>query len=260
MIAAVLELAAEGGYDAIQVRAIAERTGISSDTIYRYFGSRDRLIAEAVGQWSDREFYEPAPTWLDGETAAEQLLAYYRRVWAVWEANPRMLETYVRAARLEGDVPGGSPTPASAAWCRSPSTRYGTSSPAYRDDALTAVRHFTHSAMTYVVRGQMSVDDVYPRPRSVSCDGSRSTRPWLTTGPGRGTGSPERRGRAACSVLYITRIMGGCSDQGVRNTGRTPVKPSGRVRAGGCVRPAAEIRWAGAGRRAGCCCWCGSSR
>src|SRR5262249_11081815 len=83
VIGAGLELAAEGGYDAIQVRAIADRTGISSDTIYRYFGSRDRLIGEAVGQWSDHEFYEPAPTWLDGETAAEQLLAYYRQVWAV---------------------------------------------------------------------------------------------------------------------------------------------------------------------------------
>ena len=107
VIDAVLELAAEGGYDAIQVRTISDRTGISSDTIYRYFGSRDRLVAEAVGQWSAREFYEPAAGWLDGDTPAEQLLAYYRQVWAVWESNPRMLETYVRAAMAEGDIPGG---------------------------------------------------------------------------------------------------------------------------------------------------------
>jgi len=66
------ELAAEGGYDAIQVRTISDRTGISSDTIYRYFGSRDRLVAEAVGQWSAREFYEPAAGWLDGDTPAER--------------------------------------------------------------------------------------------------------------------------------------------------------------------------------------------
>src|ERR1043166_7640952 len=107
VINAVLELAAEGGYDAIQVRTISDRTGISSDTIYRYFGSRDRLVAEAVGQWSAREFYEPAAGWLDGDTPAEQLLAYYRQVWAVWESNPGMLETYVRAAMAEGDLPGG---------------------------------------------------------------------------------------------------------------------------------------------------------
>jgi hypothetical protein len=115
-----------------------------------------------VGQWSDREFYEPAPTWLDGETAAEQLLAYYRQIWAVWEANPRMLETYVRAARLEGDVPGGIADTSVSSLV--PVTEYALRDvePEYRDDALTAVRHFTHSAMTYVVRGQMSVDHVYP--------------------------------------------------------------------------------------------------
>jgi TetR/AcrR family transcriptional regulator, cholesterol catabolism regulator len=163
VLAAVLELAAEGGYDAIQVRAIADRTGISSDTIYRYFGSRDRLVAEAVGQWSDREFYEPAPTWLEGDTAAERLLSYYRRIWAVWEANPRMLETYVRAARVEGDVPGGIADTGISSLV--PVTQYAMRGvePAYRDDALMAVEHFTHSAMTYVVRGQLSVDDVYPR-------------------------------------------------------------------------------------------------
>jgi len=163
VIAAVLELAAEGGYDAIQVRAIADRTGISSDTIYRYFGSRDRLVAEAVGQWSDRVFYEPAPTWLDGETAAERLLGYYRELWAVWEAHPRMLETYVRAARVEGDVPGGIADTGISSLA--PVTEYAMRGvePAYRDDALSALAHFTHSAMTYVVRGQMSVDEVYPR-------------------------------------------------------------------------------------------------
>jgi AcrR family transcriptional regulator len=163
VIAAVLELAAEGGYDAIQVRAIADRTGISSDTIYRYFGSRDRLIGEAVGQWSAREFYEPAPTWLDGETAAEQLLAYYRQVWGVWEANPRMLETYVRAAHVEGDLPGGIADTGISRLL--PVTEYALRDvePAYRADALMVVGHFTHSAMTYVVRGQLSVDEVYPR-------------------------------------------------------------------------------------------------
>jgi AcrR family transcriptional regulator len=163
VIAAVLELASEGGYDAIQVRAIAERTGISSDTIYRYFGSRDHLVAEAVGQWSDREFFEPAPTWLDGETPAEQFLSYYQELWRVWAANPRMLETYVRAARVEGDVPGG--LAATSISSLQPVTEYALRDvdPAYRTDALMALEHFTHSAMTYVVRGQLSVDEVYPR-------------------------------------------------------------------------------------------------
>jgi AcrR family transcriptional regulator len=163
VIDAVLELAAEGGYDAIQVRAISERTAISSDTIYRYFGSRDRLVAEAVGQWSAREFYEPAVGWLDGDTPAEQLLAYYRQVWAVWESNPGMLETYVRAAMAEGDSPGGIADTGVSSLV--PVTEYALRDvePEYRADALDILMHFTHSAMTFVVRGQMAVADVYPR-------------------------------------------------------------------------------------------------
>ena len=77
-----------------------------------------------------------------------------------------MLETYVRAARLEGDVPGGIAA-ASISSLR-PVTEYALRAlePSYRADALMAVEHFTHSAMTYVVRGQLSVDDVYPPARA----------------------------------------------------------------------------------------------
>ena len=159
----MLELAAEGGYDAIQVRAIADRTGISSDTIYRYFGSRDRLVAEAVGQWSDQMFYVPAATWLDGDTAAERLLAYYRQLWAVWEANPRMLETFVRAAIAEGALAGGIADRSLSSLVPVTEHALRDVEPAYRADVLMTVEHVTHSAMTYVVRGQMSVDDVYPQ-------------------------------------------------------------------------------------------------
>ena len=178
VIAAVLELAAEGGYEAIQVRAIAERTGISSDTIYRYFGSRDRLIAEAVGQWSDRVFYEPAPTWLEGETPAEQLLSYYRQIWVVWESNPRMLETYVRAARLEGDVPGGIADTGISSLV--PVTEYALRDvePAYRDDALDG-RPALH-ALGDDVRGARS--DVGRR----RLPGARAPRATARAAPGHG--------------------------------------------------------------------------
>src|SRR5438874_4969729 len=107
VLAAVLHLARDGGYDAVQVRPISDQTGVSSDTIYRYFGSRDRLISVAVREWVEREFIDAAPTWFEGSTPAEQLLSYIRRVWEVWERNPRMLETFVRAALAEGGIEGG---------------------------------------------------------------------------------------------------------------------------------------------------------
>jgi AcrR family transcriptional regulator len=46
-IAATRQLAARGGYDAVQIRDVVRLTGLSSATIYRYFSSKDQLIAAA---------------------------------------------------------------------------------------------------------------------------------------------------------------------------------------------------------------------
>ena len=163
LLAAVLDLAREGGYDAIQLRPVSERTAISTDTIYRYFGSRDQLISAAMRQWMDREFVEPARTWLEGETPAERLLSFNRHVWEVWERNPNMLETFVRAALAEGAIEDGlgarifrELVPLNAEALRDVEPRY-------RRDMLMMMEHFTHSAQTYVVRGRLSISEVFPQ-------------------------------------------------------------------------------------------------
>ncbi|MFO7590685.1 MAG: TetR family transcriptional regulator [Acidimicrobiia bacterium] len=45
VIDAALELAAEGGYDAVQMRDVAGRAQVALGTIYRYFSSKDHLLA-----------------------------------------------------------------------------------------------------------------------------------------------------------------------------------------------------------------------
>lgn len=45
VIDAALELAAEGGYDAVQMRDVATRAQVALGTIYRYFSSKDHLLA-----------------------------------------------------------------------------------------------------------------------------------------------------------------------------------------------------------------------
>ena len=161
VLEAVVDLAGEGGYDAIQVRVISERTGVSSDTIYRYFGSRDRLISVAMNEWNERELIEPAHTWLEGDTPAEQILAFNRHVWEVWERNPNMLETFVRAALTEGYVEGGLAARSLGEHVPLTAGALRDVDPDYRADIQLSLEHFTHSAMTYVVRGHLAVRDVY---------------------------------------------------------------------------------------------------
>jgi AcrR family transcriptional regulator len=158
----VLDLAREGGYEAIQLRAISDRTGISSDTIYRYFGSRDQLVSAAVQQWAEHEFIEPADAWLEGHTPAEQVLSFNRHVWEVWERNPKLLETFVRAALAEGNNAENG-IAARSVRALSPHSAHAMREvePAYRADFLMIIEHFTHSAMTYVVRGRLPIGEVY---------------------------------------------------------------------------------------------------
>jgi AcrR family transcriptional regulator len=48
ILGAALALAAEGGYEAVQVRALSERAGVSSRTIYTHFPSLDSLLVVAM--------------------------------------------------------------------------------------------------------------------------------------------------------------------------------------------------------------------
>lgn len=73
MLDAALELAVLGGYDALQVRAIAQRAGVSSRTIYENFPSLDSLLILAVAEPAEglyRQFTESPP---NGRTAAARV-------------------------------------------------------------------------------------------------------------------------------------------------------------------------------------------
>jgi AcrR family transcriptional regulator len=51
VIRAALELAAEGGYDVVQMRDVATRAQVALGTIYRYFPSKDALLLAVMVQW-----------------------------------------------------------------------------------------------------------------------------------------------------------------------------------------------------------------
>jgi len=64
MLDAALELASQGGYDSLQVRAISQRAGVSSRTIYEHFPSLDSLLIVAVAEQSEqlyRQYTDAAP-------------------------------------------------------------------------------------------------------------------------------------------------------------------------------------------------------
>jgi AcrR family transcriptional regulator len=97
VVEAALELAGEGGYDAVQMRDVATRAQVALGTIYRYFSSKDQLLAAALVQWSgdiERKLTQRPPR---GDTAADRVVDVLRRTSRVMERNPTLTAALVTA-------------------------------------------------------------------------------------------------------------------------------------------------------------------
>ena len=158
---AVLDLAREGGYEAVQLRPVSERSGVGLDTIYRYFGSRDRLISAAMTVWVQRGWFDLAPSWAQGDTPAERLLTLYHRSWQMWEQNPNMMDTFVNAVLAETDQEHGLAAMGVAVLVPIREAILADVEADYRHDVLNVLSHVYHSAMTHVLRGELDYSEVY---------------------------------------------------------------------------------------------------
>ena len=92
IIEAVIELIADVGAEAVQMRDVAKRSGVALATVYRYFNSKDYLLAAALEDWQKRltrrilasrggrSDQDPLPGILD----------YLRRAQRAFHRNPNM--------------------------------------------------------------------------------------------------------------------------------------------------------------------------
>ncbi len=76
---AALRLAAEGGFDGVQMRDVAAAADVALGTVYRYFSSKERLLLEAMAeQQADlRRYLEIHPP--QEQTAAARVVAVLRQ-------------------------------------------------------------------------------------------------------------------------------------------------------------------------------------
>ncbi|HEY3142078.1 MAG TPA: TetR family transcriptional regulator [Acidimicrobiales bacterium] len=105
VILAALQLASEGGYDAVQMRDVAARANVALGTIYRYFSSKDALLASAMEHW----MAELEQTLLDrppkGERTSERVTDVLNRALRAIERDPQLARAVV-AALIAGDPAG----------------------------------------------------------------------------------------------------------------------------------------------------------
>ena len=92
------QLATEGGYEAVTMGAVADRIGIARATIYRYFSSKDHLLAEIMEEWTvriDEDLRRHPPP---GKTLADRVGAAFERIIEIAARNPGLTSAFVLAA------------------------------------------------------------------------------------------------------------------------------------------------------------------
>ena len=97
LIDAAFELGAEGGYEAVQMRDVSVTANVALATIYRYFASKDDLLAAAMTEWTARLRDRVAQSPPRGTTAADQMVSVLHRACKAMERQPKLSEALVRA-------------------------------------------------------------------------------------------------------------------------------------------------------------------
>jgi AcrR family transcriptional regulator len=91
IIEEVIGLIAEVGADAVQMRDVAQRSEVALATLYRYFSSKENLLAAALADWQKRLTRRILAG--GGPTDADPLpgvLDYLRRAQRAFNRNPEM--------------------------------------------------------------------------------------------------------------------------------------------------------------------------
>ncbi len=87
VIDAAMQLAAEGGYDAVQMRDVATKADVALGTVYRYFGSKDHLLAASLASWVELLYIRFSEHPSSKATAGERVLdVLYRAMRALGTA------------------------------------------------------------------------------------------------------------------------------------------------------------------------------
>ncbi len=98
IIEAVIGLIADVGADAVQMRDVAARSGVALGTLYRYFSSKERLLAAALEDWQKRLTRRVlAAGGAADEGPLPGILDYLQRAQRAFHRNPRMTALMLQA-------------------------------------------------------------------------------------------------------------------------------------------------------------------
>jgi AcrR family transcriptional regulator len=161
ILQASARLAGRGGFDAVQMREVAEAAEVALGTLYRYFPSKVHLLVATMqdqldGLHSTLRRRPPA-----GDTAAERVVQTLMRAFRALQREPQLADAMVRALIFADRGVSAEVEAVSRQTTAIILDAMGQESPT--PEQLAAVRvieHTWHSALITWLSGRASIDQV----------------------------------------------------------------------------------------------------
>jgi AcrR family transcriptional regulator len=94
---ATITLASKGGFDAVQMRAVAEQADVALGTLYRYFPSKIHLLVSALARQFEETQAALARRPLPGDSPQERVSFVLRKATKTLQRDPHLTEALTRA-------------------------------------------------------------------------------------------------------------------------------------------------------------------
>ncbi|HET9423533.1 MAG TPA: TetR family transcriptional regulator [Nocardioides sp.] len=94
---ATYQLARDGGFDAVQMRAVADRADVALGTLYRYFPSKIHLLVSALGRTFEQAEAAMRGKPVPGDTAADRVISVLKKTTRGLQGDPHLTEALTRA-------------------------------------------------------------------------------------------------------------------------------------------------------------------
>ncbi|TXL60897.1 TetR family transcriptional regulator [Aeromicrobium terrae] len=94
---ATIALANEGGFDAVQMREVADNADVALGTLYRYFPSKVHLLVTALGRQFERAEAQAQGRPVPGDTPHERVMHVLGVTTKAMQKQPQLTEALTRA-------------------------------------------------------------------------------------------------------------------------------------------------------------------
>ena len=94
---ATITLATRGGFDAVQMRAVAEQADVALGTLYRYFPSKIHLLVSALGREFEKAEAVGRSKPIPGDTPHDRVMHVLTRTTRGLQGEPHLTEALTRA-------------------------------------------------------------------------------------------------------------------------------------------------------------------